>query len=225
MSSTRKGDFALVVFDFDGTMIDTETAVYEGWAETFRAYGVEPIARTTWSNTIGLSSGDYRPIDLLAERIGQSVDEDEVRESRSQIVMQMVDDMPLRDGVGEWIDACIERGIPLAVASSSPVTWVERHLVARDLRRHFGMLSCFGDGVPGKPAPDVYARACEAAGVAAERTVAIEDSPHGVTSAKAAGLTCIAAPGPLTRQLGFAHADYIGSSLSEFDPAEFLAGE
>lgn len=224
MTSLR-GRVELVVFDFDGTMIDTETAVYEAWAETFRQHDVEPIDRSTWSATIGLSSGDYKPIDLLSDRVGRKLDEDEVRASRSVIVSDMVDAMPLRDGVADWIETCIERGVPLAVASSSPITWVERHLVARDLRHHFGAISCFGDGVPGKPAPDVYERACSASGIAAGAAIAIEDSPHGVAAAKAAGLTCIATPGPLTGELDFSHADHVGASLAAFDPADFLAGK
>jgi len=216
------GQFALVVFDFDGTMIDTETAVYEGWAETFRLHGVEPVDRETWSGTIGLSAGDYKPIDLLADRIGEPVDEEQIRVARAKTVARMVEEMPLRDGVSEWIDACVGRGVPLAVASSSPITWVERHLVARDLRKHFGVLSCFGDGVPGKPAPDVYQRACDALEVPAARAIAIEDSPHGVAAAKAADLTCIATPGPMTRKLDFSEADHFGESLRDFDPADFL---
>lgn len=222
IASTRR--YSLVVFDFDGTMIDTETAVYEAWAETFRLHGVEPIERSTWSQTIGLSSGDYKPIDLLSDRVGRKLDEEEIRVARADIVSRMVDAMPLRDGVGDWIDACADQGIPLAVASSSPITWVERHLVARDLRRHFGAVSCFGNGVPGKPAPDVYERACSASGIDPAAAIAIEDSPHGVAAAKAAGLTCIATPGPLTGELDFTHADHLGASLADFDPANFLAG-
>jgi len=222
--TTTRGQFELVVFDFDGTMIDTETVVYEAWAETFRLHGAQPIDRATWSATIGLSSGDYKPIDLLSDRVGRPLDEEEVRSARAEIVTTMVNAMPLRDGVADWIDACVDRGIPLAVASSSPITWVERHLMTRDLRRHFGAISCFGEGVPGKPAPDVYELACSSSGVATAKAVAIEDSPHGVAAAKAAGLTCIATPGPLTGQLDFSHADHVGRSLSDFDPADFLLG-
>ena len=74
--------------------------------------------------------------------------------------------------------------------------------------------SCFGPGVAGKPAPDTYLAACAALGVEPARAIAVEDSPHGVTAAKAAGLYCVAVPHALTEQLDLGHADLRVSSLA-----------
>ena len=74
-----------------------------------------------------------------------------------------------------------------------------------------------------KPAPDLYLRATEALGVAPCEAVAIEDSPNGVTAAKAAGLLCVAVPGPMTRNLRFAGADLRIESLASLGLREILA--
>ena len=76
-------------------------------------------------------------------------------------------------------------------------------------------MTCCDDDRPPKPAPDVYLAACDALGVAPGRALAIEDSAHGVAAAKAAGLRCVAVPGPLTRSLDFSAADVVLDSLAD----------
>src|SRR3546814_3816998 len=91
-------------------------------------------------------------------------------------------------------------GIPIGVASSSSFDWVDKHLTRLELRDHFGAVvgSDVVGGV-GKPAPDVYLRACADLGVEPSFSVAIEDSAHGATAAKAAGMAVVAVPRQITR--------------------------
>ena len=93
--------------------------------------------------------------------------------------------------------ACTAAGVPLGVASSSSVGWLERHLDRLGLLHRFGTLvgADLVGGV-GKPAPDVYLRACADLGADPTRSVALEDSAHGVTAAKAAGMAAVAVPEP-----------------------------
>ena len=69
-------------------------------------------------------------------------------------------------------------------------------------------------GGVGKPAPDVYLRACADLGADPSRSVALEDSAHGVTAAKAAGMSVVAVPSHITRLNDFAHADLVVDSLA-----------
>jgi beta-phosphoglucomutase-like phosphatase (HAD superfamily) len=75
-----------------------------------------------------------------------------------------------------------------------------------------------------KPAPDLYWAAAEALGVEPRRCLAFEDSANGVRAAKAAGMTCIAVPGPVTRGLNFDLADAVLNSLDEVSLAEIAGG-
>jgi beta-phosphoglucomutase-like phosphatase (HAD superfamily) len=83
--------------------------------------------------------------------------------------------------------------LPRAIASSSSVAWIERHLDHLGLRRHFGDMIFSGREhvARGKPAPDLYLHAARALGVDIGRTLIIEDSPVGVEGAVASGAEVI----------------------------------
>ena len=214
---------AALVFDFDGTILDTETPVFESWAATFRHFGVEPVTLETWLTTIGMAEG--QGLDMRA-LLREKLDTDELPDSVEQVRRSVSEDMflalPVRPGVQHWIDAAIERSIPLAVASSSPTSWVVPHLERLGLAKNFRVVSCADPGVPGKPDPTVYRSACQALEVEPSAALAIEDSTHGVSAAIAAGMRCIAAPGPITTTMDFSHATVRVDSLAELDPAGWL---
>lgn len=222
MAESRLGKFDAVIFDFDGTVIDTETPVYESWRQLFIAHEVEPISLDDWSDNIGLSERVHDPAQILEARVGRPLDRNVVETERQRLRNEMVQDLQIRAGVMDWFDAVRGIGLALGIGSSSPSSWVELHLKHRNLRDRFGVVSCAGDGVPGKPAPDVYLHAATTLQVDPGRCLVIEDSAHGVTAAVEAGMTCIAVPGPMTVTMNFDHAHYSGPSLAEFDPGEFL---
>ena len=113
-------------------------------------------------------------------------------------------------------------GLPVGIASSSPAHWITGHLTRLDFTDRFAVVACCDDDRPPKPAPDVYVAACEELRVAPARSLAIEDSAHGVAAAKAAGLWCVAVPGPLTRGLDFSAADITLESLADATLADVL---
>lgn len=212
-----------LVFDFDGTIIDTETPVYESWAETFRFAGAEPISIDRWLQDIGKADG--YGIDVRAElcnQIGVDAISAQVETFRKDLCDEMLHALPLRDGVQQWIEAAASAGIPLAIASSSPTSWVQGHVDRLGLTERFVALSCADPGIPGKPDPTVYLSACASLGVPPSQGLAIEDSTHGVSAAMAAGMRCIAAPGPITKTMQFTHASIHVDSLNELDPADWL---
>ncbi|MBT6445210.1 MAG: HAD-IA family hydrolase [Acidimicrobiaceae bacterium] len=212
-----------LVFDFDGTIIDSETPVYESWAETFRFAGAEPIPLERWLQDIGKADG--HGIDVRSElcnQIGVDAISAQVETFRKDLCGEMLHSLPLRDGVEHWILAASAAGIPMGVASSSPTSWVSGHIERLGLADRFTTLSCADPGIPGKPDPTVYLTACESLGVAPNEALAIEDSTHGVAAAIAAGMRCIAAPGPITKTMEFGHASVRVDSLSELNPADWL---
>jgi putative hydrolase of the HAD superfamily len=108
--------------------------------------------------------------------------------------------------------------VPLAVASSSPAEWVIGHLSERGLLDAFTAV-CTGDEVlHTKPDPALYRLACERLGVDPSGAVAVEDSVHGVTAARAAGMHAVAVPSSLTVGMDFSHADLVVASCSELSP-------
>ena len=214
-----------VVFDFDGLILDTEWAIFESAQAAFEAHGhtltVEAWSTiigtngdtdTTWWDTVCAAAG-VGGFDLALFEAAYAAQD---RSSR--------DSLPALPGVVDLIEALAASGVPLGVASSSSRAWLDRHL------RRLGLLDRFGTlvgadvvGGIGKPAPDVYLRACADLGADPARSVALEDSAHGATAAKAAGMTVVAVPSRITRFNDFAHADLVVRSLAELDEARLAA--
>ncbi len=212
--AARSGTRA-IVFDFDGTIVDTETPVYESWRDTFLHAGAEPVSFDIWLAQIGQSDGSSLDVRAdLCSQIGVAELPQELEDFRRRRRNEMLDALPVREGVLDWIAQAKHRGFGLAIASSSPSAWVLPHLAERELDRYFSAVVCADPPTPGKPDPAVYLGACRALGVDPAAAVAIEDSPHGVTAAKTAGLRCVAVPGPITATADFSHADAVSASLA-----------
>ena len=212
-----------VVFDFDGTIVDTETPVYEAWAAAYRFAGVEPVPLERWLQDLGKADGqglDVRA--LLCEQLGVSEMPEDAEAHRQATRDAMVHAQPIRDGVRAWLDAAHSSGIRLAVASSSSSAWVVPHLERLGLDTYFSAVSCADPGIPGKPDPTVYLRACADLAVEPGESLAIEDSTHGVSAAIAAGMRCIAAPGPMTTSMDFSHSTMRVDSLADLAPSDWL---
>jgi HAD superfamily hydrolase (TIGR01509 family) len=123
----------------------------------------------------------------------------------------------VRPGVVELLAEAAERGIPCAVASSSPREWVEGHLERLELSPRFVAVRTRDDVEPGraKPAPDLYLAACRAAGGEPGRCIALEDAPQGIASARAAGMKVVGVAAGLTSELPLDGADLVVPSLAE----------
>ena len=202
-----------LIFDFDGTIIETEGPDYQAWSEVFVSHGGE-LSTALWTSYIGTAAGTFDPYKLLEDQIGTTVDRDAIRAIRRRRFRELVSAQPLRPGVEALIEAAEQCGIPLAVASSSTRDWVEWNLAERDLRRRFQFVHTVDDAKRGKPDPELYLMTVAALGVAAATVVALEDSYNGMLAAKRAGLTCVVAPNALMRGMDFAEADLVVESLA-----------
>jgi HAD superfamily hydrolase (TIGR01509 family) len=200
-----------VVFDNDGLLLDTEPswtraqeAVFERRGRTFdldakhALVGTSPVTAPQVLERVLELPG--RGEEVSAEMYDLAVDE-------------IANAAEARPGALELL-AAVRGRWPVAVASNAP----RRHLLT-GLRRvgvedSFDAMLAFDDvGVP-KPAPDLYLQACELLGVDPARSVAIEDSPPGVASARAAGMFVIGVPSITGIEL---EADRVFDSLA--DPA------
>ena len=203
-----------VIFDFDGTILDTEWPAYVTVAEAFAHHGGE-ISLEAWQHRIG--RGDNAPwTDLLVDQVGP-LDVDAIQASRRARKNALTDEQPIRRGVEAMIAAATAASIRLGVASSSPLDWVGPHLERLALMSHFHGVRTFDDVENAKPWPDVFLAAADAIGADPTRCIAIEDSVHGVTAAKAAGMFCVAVPNRITAGGDFGHADVVADSLADVD--------
>jgi HAD superfamily hydrolase (TIGR01509 family) len=207
-----------LIFDFDGVVVDTETPLWRSWVHVFEYFGATPITLEEWCESLGRSDADpllLDPAQRLREVVAERVDLEQVQVMRRAERDRLLDQVRVTPGVERLLDEAAAAGVKVAIASSSPRTWIDRHLRSRGLLDRFPIISCAGPGVPGKPDPTVYLRACAALGVEPPAALAIEDSPHGIAAAKAAGLTCVALRTVLGSGLDLGQADRVVTELDQ----------
>lgn len=208
-----------LLFDFDGLVLDTETAILEAWAVEYERHGVTfPAEHFVRANvgTIRGQAGYLDEYEELERLTGRPVDRDEIARRRAALHEELLARRPPNPGVEECLDAAAEAGLRLAVASSSPRHWVEGHLERLGLAERFEHVSTRTDvDERAKPDPAVYLHALSGVGVGPEEAVALEDSPAGVASARAAGVFTVAVPSEVTAPLDFGDADLVVDSLAE----------
>jgi HAD superfamily hydrolase (TIGR01509 family) len=220
MNNEQRG----IIFDMDGLLIDSEIV----WQK------VETDLLATHGSTFSM--------DVARKHMGMRVDEAAgvmVREygltcDPSDFSNQLVDalltefdiSLELMPGAASIIEQAAALGVPVAIASSSPMR-VVKYVVERFTWHNSVTVLCAGDEVTrGKPAPDVFLLAAERMGVRPESCLVLEDSVNGARAAKAAGMRCIAVPNEVYDASHFAGiADWVVPSLEGLDLRTMLNGE
>jgi HAD superfamily hydrolase (TIGR01509 family) len=210
----------LLVFDFDGLILDTEVPDFQCWQEIFEAHGGR-LDLETWAHCIG-TANVFDAFDHLVQQTGLTLDRAAVDERRRRRFAELMEGEGVRPGVCDYLDAAGALGIKLGVASSSSRQWVGGHLTRFGLIDRFHAIRCSDDVQRVKPDPELYRAVCEALGVEPRHAVAFEDSPNGIRAAKAAGMACVAVPNPLTARLDLSGADLRLDSLADLPLAELL---
>jgi HAD superfamily hydrolase (TIGR01509 family) len=210
-----------LVFDFDGLIIDTESPIFTAWQEEFAAHGCPPLTVEEWSAEIG-TTGGLDLVALIRTRATRPFDEDAMHVRRRARCSELLAKETTRPGVVAWLDAAEALDLRVGIASSSQSAWVAPKLEQLGLLDRFDYIACYGDGLAAKPAPDTYRAACAALGVEPHAAIALEDSPHGVAAAKAAGLWCVAVPHAITETLDLSQADLVLQSLAEVSLRDVL---
>ncbi|HEY1420208.1 MAG TPA: HAD-IA family hydrolase [Candidatus Dormibacteraeota bacterium] len=209
-----------IVFDFDGLILDTEGPVYRSWVEVYEAHGEElPFER--WIEIVGSTTAVFHPQHHLEARLGRPLPKD-VLDRRIRRRTELVLAQDILPGVLHLIDGACAAGLRLGVASSSTSDWVTSHLERLGILDRFECIRCRDQVSMAKPAPDLYLAVLACLRVVADEAFAIEDSPHGIAAAKAAGLRCVAIPNPITAGLDLSRADLVIASLADVTLATLI---
>lgn len=179
-----------VVFDCDGTLIDSELLHAKALQGALARWGILLDVERIRSQSTGIANDDF--LRSIARERGVAFPEDAemiVEEIASQLIVEEV--RPV-DGAGEVVGHLAANGIALAVASNSSRRLVREMLLAVGLAPVFADRIVTRDDVPApKPAPDVYLHAARLLRTRSEHTMAVEDSPVGIIAAREAGLRVI----------------------------------
>lgn len=210
-----------VIFDLDGLLSDTEPLWLESARVLLGRRGLKP------DPTLRPRLMGRHPTEVAAIYVEHYALKDRVEDlvcERMQIMRALHRDWPLAPmpGAEQLVTALGAQQIPLAVASGSP-DWLVALVVERlGMRDAFTVLVGSDRIARGKPAPDTFLLAAELLGVAPGACVVLEDSAAGIQAALAAGMACVAVPGPETARQTIAGAQLVVESLSAVTPGVLL---
>ena len=207
-------------FDFDGTLWDSESAVFDAYRRLYATHG-EDLPAEEWALGVG-TLGGFDPVADLEARLGRALQRTKGEDPGWESVVGSLDGIGLRPGVRTYLEEATARGLALGIVSSNERDWVVEHLERLGVADVWSVvLTADGDELRAKPNPDLYLDALRAVGVAADEAVAVEDSPNGIAAAKSAGLFCLAVPNEVTVTLDLTAADVTADSLEDL-PLERL---
>lgn len=211
-----------LIFDFDGLIVDTESVGYHTWCELFVEHGHQlPIER--YAQVIGGDFGvAYDPRRDLEQLTGKAFDWEAIDTRRRARELELHSNARPLPGVVERLLEGHSLGLPRAIASSSPRSWVEPWLLQLELRHLFSHVTTLDDTGKAKPDPSLFLHAARKLDVDPAEVLVFEDSLNGLRAAQAAGMRCIVAPGPMTRHLDFGGALRRVMSLVEVSLGELL---
>lgn len=211
------------IFDFDGLILDTEKPGFLAWKEIFDRFD-QPFALEDWKKAIGTGPSAFDPALHLCAIVQDSLDPAQLHKEQLSIASKIIRTYPILPGVLDFIIEAKTARRKLAIASSSPRSWVIGHLSQLELTQYFNIILTSEDVINVKPAPDLYLLALSKLELTPSEAIVFEDSPNGILAANAAGIMCIAVPNEITRTMDVSHANIIVESFNEFTLAKLDNG-
>jgi HAD superfamily hydrolase (TIGR01509 family) len=197
------GDRFGVLFDVDGTLVDTTFLHAVCWAEALRQSGHRvPMAEV--HHAIGMGSDELLDHLLGADRGG---DDDEISAAHLALYKQYWGRLTPLPGAADLVRDCAKRGLAVVLASSASDEELEALRSALDADEAIAEATSSGDADAGKPAPDILAAALDQSGLAADRAAFVGDAVWDGKAAHRAGLpfiglTCGGTPETALRSSG-----------------------
>jgi beta-phosphoglucomutase-like phosphatase (HAD superfamily) len=211
-----------VLFDMDGLMVDTEPIHFLAFRAYTRKFGID-LPESMMPAFVGYSEAENLADIKRAYRIEEPLEE--MVAERRAIYLQLISTEPILPFPGFWelTAEARRRGLKQAVVSASAAEQVE--IILRRLfearpdqgrpERYFDAIVTGDDVSQSKPAPDLYLLAAERLGLPPAACLVFEDTPPGVASAVAAGMTAIAVRNRYSQDLDFPGAQVVIDSLLE----------
>lgn len=182
-----------VIFDMDGTMIDTEKLYLKFWiqASVENGYDMKP------EHVYGIRSLAAKyAIPKLQESFGDDFDYYKVKNRRIEIMDDYLSNHEIEKkfGLDELLKYLTENGYKKAVATATNLETTVKYLTQLGIKDYFDEIITASMVENGKPAPDIYIKAAEKIGLAPSECLALEDSPNGILSAYRAGCKAVMIP-------------------------------
>jgi HAD superfamily hydrolase (TIGR01509 family) len=206
-----------VLFDIDGSLVDSNYLHVHAWAQAFADAG-HPVDAWRIHRAIGMGSAQ-----LLGELLGDDADrlEEQVKEGHTERYAEMASLLRPFEGARELVQAVSDRGAVVVLATSAPPDELEKLRAVLDLDDVLDAITAAEDVEAAKPEPEIVHVALEKAGCAPASSVFVGDAVWDVVAATRAGVACV---GLLSGGTGAAELTEAGA-VAVYDDAAALLRE
>jgi HAD superfamily hydrolase (TIGR01493 family) len=179
-----------LIFDVDGTLVDSNDLHAEAWQRAFRHFGKD-IDYNVVRSQIG-KGGDLLVPDLLNAREMRKFGDD-LREYRKKLFMkEYLDRVPPFAGASDALHQLAEMGIGIALASSAENKEVDHHVKSLELEDILAAQTSKSDAEMSKPSPEIFEAAVERLGLEPESIFVVGDTPYDILAAHRCALPIVA---------------------------------
>ena len=179
--------YEALIFDFDGTLVDSVPAHLKTWQETFADYGLQ-IEREAIRPYVGMSPWDICA--AVAAEYNLDLDVDTVTKEKSNRFLENLDRVTLIDPVLSIVRQHYQK-LPMAVATGNLYFVAEKTMRQKQIFHYFDVIVSSKEMEHGKPAPDVFLEAARRIGISPEKCCAFEDTEVGMLAAQNAGMDVV----------------------------------
>ncbi len=187
--------FDAVIFDCDGTLVDSMPAHFDAWCEALALYGAGGV----FKEDVFFAMGGRPTMDIVVElndEYNLKLNPAAVAFAKREAFLKRLSTVTLIDEVAAFAES-LRGKIPMAIATGGSRMVIEKTLKIVGISDWFDEVVTADDVTEGKPAPDIFLRAAKLLGVDPSRCLALEDAPAGIVAAQSAGMQVIAIPSPL----------------------------
>lgn len=205
----RRSELEAVLFDWDGTLVNSAEASFRCYEAVFAGYGIR-FDRDAYAATYSPNwHRTYTEVGLPQDRWAEA--------DARWLETYCREAVPLLSGAREAVERLAAAGLRQGLVTSGDRSRVVREVAGHGLERHFAVVVCGSDAVAKKPHPEALLLALDRLGVAPARAVYVGDSPEDVEMARSAGARSIGIPGGFPNAAGLQRArpDLFAASLLE----------
>lgn len=213
-----------VIFDLDGTLIDSEPNYYESDKKLLKEYAID-FTEEMGLKYVGISSLDMIKDIKESFQIAESLEN--LMEKKNRYYLDIArDNTRVFPEMLAFLQLLQAQKLPMAIASGSSAEIIELLASLTGIASYFQLFVSAEEVAEGKPAPDIFLETARRLGVPPENCLVLEDSQYGVEAAKQAGMYCISFPFPPVQPLpvSFQKADVLyKKGMAEFSAEHAFA--
>lgn len=205
-----------ILFDHDGTLINSEAVHFRLWQQALEPFDVS-LSEAYYNDVMAGVPTSQNGVDVVRD-FNLDLVPQELSAKKDLLTRQHLqkEPFPLMPFAKETLAKCHESGLRIAIVTGGSKLSVERTLSSYGFADWVECVVAVEDVEHSKPAPDCYLKALKAMNLAADEAMAVEDTENGLKAAVAAGLECAVVPTQQSAKHDFSNASACYSSLSEW---------